>query len=72
VFDIDYTANVEGRNDNGWAACGEPAIILDHIVPHRGIPRLYWEQANWQGLCARCHGIKTASETLHRDYIARA
>ena len=50
----------------------EPAIILDHIVPHRGQPRLYWERTNWQGLCVHCHGVKTATETLHRDHIARA
>jgi 5-methylcytosine-specific restriction protein A len=43
----------------------EPATILDHIVPHRGMPHLYWDYTtNWQGLCVTCHGIKTARETL--------
>ena len=23
---------------------------------------LFWDSSNWQGLCAKCHGIKTASE----------
>jgi 5-methylcytosine-specific restriction protein A len=40
----------------------EPATILDHITPHRGVPSLFWSQANWQGLCPTCHGRKTARE----------
>lgn len=46
------------------AQCGDLATILDHVVPHRGIARLFWDQANWQSLCTKCHGIKTAAETL--------
>jgi 5-methylcytosine-specific restriction protein A len=46
------------------AACKrEAAAVLDHIRPHRGIPQLFWSQSNWQSLCYRCHGLKTASET---------
>jgi 5-methylcytosine-specific restriction protein A len=41
------------------------ANILDHVVPHRGIPRLYWDQSNWQGLCVHCHAVKTSKETNH-------
>jgi 5-methylcytosine-specific restriction protein A len=44
----------------------EPATELDHIVPHRGVARLFWDQANWQGLCAGCHGRKTALEVWGR------
>jgi 5-methylcytosine-specific restriction protein A len=44
----------------------EPASILDHIMPHRGIPALFWDQTNWQGLCVTCHGRKTARETWGR------
>lgn len=44
----------------------EPSRVLDHIVPHRGSLRLFWDQRNWQGLCLRCHGIKTAKELLGR------
>jgi 5-methylcytosine-specific restriction protein A len=46
----------------------EVATILDHIVPHRGIPRLFWNQSNWQGLCVHCHGVKSARETLHSSF----
>lgn len=49
------------------AACHtEPATVLDHIVPHRGVALLFWSERNWQGLCVHCHGVKTARETLAR------
>jgi 5-methylcytosine-specific restriction protein A len=44
--------------------CRNPATVLDHITRHRGNARLFWDQSNWQPLCARCHGLKTARETL--------
>jgi 5-methylcytosine-specific restriction protein A len=45
--------------------CGvESATVLDHRIPHRGMAALFWDQANWQGLCKTCHGRKTARETL--------
>jgi len=37
-----------------------PATNVDHIVPHRGDPVLFWAEGNWQGLCATHHSIKTA------------
>ena len=42
----------------------EPAAIVDHIVPHRGDPKLMWDTDNLQSLCKRCHDIKTWSEVL--------
>lgn len=39
-----------------------PATVVDHIVPHKGDPVLFWDVNNWQALCQKCHGIKTASE----------
>lgn len=41
----------------------QAATDLDHITPHRGNVRLFWDQQNWQGLCSSCHGRKTARET---------
>ena len=35
---------------------------LDHIVPHKGSKELFWDETNWQGLCAVCHGHKSAKE----------
>jgi 5-methylcytosine-specific restriction enzyme A len=39
-----------------------PATVVDHVVPHRGGQRLFWDQANWAALCKRCHDGKTARE----------
>jgi 5-methylcytosine-specific restriction protein A len=39
-----------------------PATLIDHITPHCGDIDKFWSQSNWQSLCARCHGIKTARE----------
>lgn len=36
-----------------------PATVVDHITPHRGDDTLFWQEANWQALCKRCHDIKT-------------
>ena len=39
-----------------------PATVVDHIVPHRGDREVFWDSANWQPLCKRCHDVKTATE----------
>lgn len=44
------------------AICGAPATDLDHINPHRGDLKLFWDTDNWQPLCASCHSRKTARE----------
>ncbi|MBT8489695.1 MAG: HNH endonuclease [Deltaproteobacteria bacterium] len=36
------------------------AIVVDHIVPHRGDMKLFWDQSNWQPLCDYHHNLKTA------------
>jgi 5-methylcytosine-specific restriction protein A len=38
------------------------ATIVDHVVPHRGDPRLFWDETNWAPACKRCHDAKTARE----------
>ena len=38
-----------------------PATVVDHIVPHRGDQRLFWDESNWQPLCKQCHDRKTGS-----------
>lgn len=44
---------------------GEGRITLgdqvDHVVPHRGDLRLFWDDTNWQTLCAACHMRKTVA-----------
>ena len=39
-----------------------PSEVVDHIIPHRGDDRLFWDESNWQALCKQCHDIKTATE----------
>lgn len=38
-----------------------PATVVDHIIPHRGDEKLFWEERNWQALCKVCHDRKTGS-----------
>ena len=39
-----------------------PAEQVDHVIPHRGDPTLFWdEQGNWQALCRSCGIGKTAA-----------
>jgi 5-methylcytosine-specific restriction protein A len=40
--------------------CIHPARVVDHIRPHRGDPALFFDRANLQALCKRCHDQKTA------------
>ncbi len=45
----------------------EAATDVDHIVPHRGDPVLFWDRNNLQSLCHPCHSRKTAREVFHRS-----
>lgn len=31
------------------------AYAVDHIVPHKGDQKLFWDESNWQSLCQECH-----------------
>lgn len=42
--------------------CGAPATEVDHIIPHKGDPKLMWDEKNFQALCHRCHSKKTYAE----------
>lgn len=35
------------------------ATQTDHVIPHRGDMRLFWDSTNWQSLCAQCGARKT-------------
>lgn len=41
----------------------EPGPITDHIVPHKGDWKLFWDQDNWEPMCEHHHNSKTAKET---------
>ncbi|WP_211750361.1 HNH endonuclease signature motif containing protein [Paenibacillus sp. Marseille-Q4541] len=38
------------------------ATVVDHIIPHRGNQKLFWNRKNWQSLCKTCHDTKTVQE----------
>lgn len=38
------------------------ATVVDHIIPHRGDKKLFWDRNNWQAMAASCHSKKTARE----------
>jgi 5-methylcytosine-specific restriction protein A len=38
------------------------ATVVDHVVPHRGDQRLFWDPGNWAPSCKPCHDAKTAHE----------
>ncbi len=39
-----------------------PAVVVDHIIPHKGDHLLMWAEWNWQPLTKRAHDRKTATE----------
>lgn len=38
------------------------ATVIDHIIPHKGDYKLFWDKTNWRPLCKRHHDIKTATK----------
>ena len=44
--------------------CSEPATVVDHVKPHRGDQRLFWDSTNWQSLCATHHN--STKQSLER------
>ena len=44
------------------------ATVVDHIIPHRGDQKLFWDRGNWQALCKRHHDIKTGNEDSNPVY----
>ena len=40
----------------------EVATVVDHIIPHKGDQKLFWDRDNWQSLCKPCHDRKTQLE----------
>lgn len=44
------------------------AYVVDHIIPHRGDEKLFWDEGNWQALCKNCHDSKTMTEDRYQEY----
>ncbi|MGE4372887.1 MAG: HNH endonuclease [Xanthobacter sp.] len=46
--------------------CNATADVVDHIEPHRGNARVFWNRSNWQSLCKTCHSSwKQSQEKKH-------
>ena len=41
------------------------ASVVDHVIPHRGDERLFWNRDNWQPLCKSCHSSIKQKEEYH-------
>ncbi|MCK5604813.1 HNH endonuclease [Candidatus Pacearchaeota archaeon] len=39
-----------------------PAVLVDHIKPHKGDEELFWDESNRQSMCDLCHRQKSARE----------
>lgn len=53
------------------SACAKDGKItaaneVDHIIPHRGDMKLFWDKSNLAALCKPCHSKKTAGEVNAR------
>jgi 5-methylcytosine-specific restriction protein A len=36
------------------------ATVVDHIKPHKGDMKLFWDRDNWMPMAKQCHDVKTA------------
>lgn len=48
------------------AKCGAPATVVDHVTPHRGDMKVFWDRTRWQPLCTHCHSSRKQSEERSR------
>ena len=39
-----------------------PSEVVDHVIPHRGDMKLFWDPENHRAMAKRCHDRKTATE----------
>lgn len=42
--------------------CGRRADVVDHIVPHKGNKKLFWDRSNWQPMAYGCHASRKQSQ----------
>ena len=72
LFDMD--SEIHKLEDNPFCVkCYEEghitlATVVDHIVPHRGDQKLFWDRSNWQPLCEHHHNVKTMTEDRFKEY----
>lgn len=47
----------------------EVANVVDHVIPHEGDQKLFWDRSNWQSLCKPCHD--STKRLMENDKTAR-
>lgn len=52
----------EPGNELCACGCGQPAEVVDHIVPHKGNRALMWNRSNWQPMTRACNSRKAAAQ----------
>ena len=52
----------EAHEQCATKGCVQRASVVDHVIPHHGSSALFFDRANLQALCKRCHDRKTARE----------
>jgi 5-methylcytosine-specific restriction protein A len=60
------------RPENRFCACGcgRVANMVDHIQPHRGDPKLFWDRRNWQPMAASpCHSQNKQAAERRADGV---
>jgi len=40
------------------------ASVVDHRIPHKGDPVLFWDESNWQSLCKSHHDSQKQREEM--------
>lgn len=54
------------------ARCGEPATLVDHVIPHRGDESLLFNPSNWVASCRRCHSACRENASYGADHVSIA
>lgn len=63
-WDVERAAFLKARPT--CTRCSAPATVVDHVIPHRGDMKLFWNRSNWQPLCRTCHSRwKQSQEARH-------
>lgn len=47
------------------------ATVVDHIKPHRGDQKFFWNRGNWQPLCEHHHNVKTMTEDTQCIFLRK-
>lgn len=73
-----YCRQAGVTNDGSLTAAGEAQpdrrrrfLVVDHIVPHRGDPALFWDGTNLQTLCPDHHDVVKQREEVRGFSNAR-